>query len=525
LSKDQIDRFNQRYAEQREALKVSKDAINFDDPEVSMFVNPDDGGLPVRCVNKSTGDLEGCENDPVARALLHFMNASLKAEVPKDVPGMITGVFNVKDYAYCDADEIGFYGGDDEERKKRLAEEAASINTSLEPKDVGGLDKKSTLDIEFGADLNLPQPRDGGTLRVKAVFITPHNYTTALADRAFMTRITQQQQDPTHPIWKQLADRFPGVLRSNDAWDLESGDGANRQLEMPEPTPDVNVSVNMAPQPNGDKPTFNTFLQKTAARVASVPTRLFTLLNTSPNHPLNLFTRGCELSNATEGWLLGNCTPATAAPPKTAGIGDDQVASPSETSLCIEVFITDSQKLQQYAANIKQSLSSPAGRDLWDRYYAGYKRGGYQHLFGQCRIEGRVGTCYELVVDSLVDAQINPYLGIAIALNETGGLKSESISNEFGPHWGCGWDGTKITSGRIENKFNCMKGFFLDNQALSDDGSLTRYGYVGGYNNQNLSTIIRYIDRYADGPSYDGCARGDSSGGNTNAPGAPAVAQ
>lgn len=200
---------------------------------------------------------------------------------------------------------------------------------------------------------------------------------------------------------------------------------------------------------------------------------------------LSLHTTGSAIHTyiasckTTEDFLRGNCSGDPTAQGVDSGTGDG-------AKTCLNVR-EDSSALATYAQQLKSNLAGQAS--LWDAYYAGYLRGAPQHLFGTCV---GVTPCYNHIIDQAVANNLNPYLVIAIALNETGGFKSNN-ADQSGPHFGCGVDRERpgfISSGPIENKLNCMLGFFRDNASLSSDAALSKYGYANGARNQNLNKIV-----------------------------------
>jgi len=107
-------------------------------------------------------------------------------------------------------------------------------------------------------------------------------------------------------------------------------------------------------------------------------------------------------------------------------------------------------------------------------------------------------------------------------LNESGGL----ISNKpgfVGPHFGCGLGasdnpGQIIGDGTIENKLQCVLGFFQRNSIdtpAEADAALKTYGYANGTRQDNLVKIIGYLG----GSSTLNC--GEAGAATTNPYGQP----
>lgn len=196
----------------------------------------------------------------------------------------------------------------------------------------------------------------------------------------------------------------------------------------------------------------------------------------------------------TEEFLLGKCS-GNYSGGVAAGTSED-IAAGHSTSQCIEVWV-DGSDANRYANRLRSNLlwqqqpsDSFAG---WAAYYRGTPEN--QFLFGTCGGQ----RCYDYIIDQvLAQSDINPYLAIAIALNETGGLISNNPDGS-GPHFGC-------APGRhesIEIKLQCMidtLNNYRTRDTLNDNEALEKYGYVGGYNNSNLNKIIGILSNF----TYDG---------------------
>jgi len=118
-----------------------------------------------------------------------------------------------------------------------------------------------------------------------------------------------------------------------------------------------------------------------------------------------------------------------------------------------------------------------------------------QHLF-ENTCEGQV--CYEYIISQTTANPLcqgryfNPYIAIAIALNENGGLVSNLPDGSNIKHFGCdpfGRLGIGLTP--IE-KFRCMINTFSNscNNGLSEEEALERYGYNPSDNLNNLVNIL-----------------------------------
>jgi hypothetical protein len=175
---------------------------------------------------------------------------------------------------------------------------------------------------------------------------------------------------------------------------------------------------------------------------------------------------------------------------------------------CIEVWVSQDQA-NTFADAIAENLPLQKTATLhfagWEAYFRGVD--GIPYLF-EPACDGS-NKCYQYIIDRVLASPrsdglvVNPYLAIAIALNETGGLKSTDASaGHRGAHFGCGIssDGSGISQDTIENKLSCLMGYFQNNQSLNSNDSLKRYGYVNGNQNGHLTFIIDVVSNY----SYQG---------------------
>lgn len=208
------------------------------------------------------------------------------------------------------------------------------------------------------------------------------------------------------------------------------------------------------------------------------------------------YLRSCQ---TTEDFLLGRCSGGT-----QPGLGD-LPDSGDKSSQCLEVWVSPEQKTQ-YATVLRTNLpgqqSSTPRFAGWLRYFGVKTHPEYQHIYGTCGGQ----RCYEYVLNRILnESDINPYLAIAIAFNETGGLYSAK-PDQSGPHFGCApWRDESI-----EDKLSCMINTLngYRDSGLDSDAALRRYGYVHGYNNQNLNKLVGILSYW----NYQGkCGAEDSS--------------
>lgn len=176
--------------------------------------------------------------------------------------------------------------------------------------------------------------------------------------------------------------------------------------------------------------------------------------------------------------------------------------SPPPTAMCIETFVSP-ERAQTYAAQLRTTLPTQrfasASFAGWDAYFP---LPGRQHLFEQTCVDG-TQICYNYILNRVTGAGINPYLAIAIALNETGGLRSTAPDGSNIKHFGCDPFGDLSTqySNSIEDKLTCMINTFMNDRAKPADTLLREYGYANGANNQNLVKIIGILSNRQYNPS------------------------
>lgn len=117
--------------------------------------------------------------------------------------------------------------------------------------------------------------------------------------------------------------------------------------------------------------------------------------------------------------------------------------NPVPPGSCGLTYVTAADAVK-YGEELKRSLPNQikrvSGFAGWEAYFQGYYPGQTQQLFAAC---GGDPKCYNFVIDTAVntpicnaDTRLNPYIAIAIALNETGGLKNEPGKNS-NQHFGC----------------------------------------------------------------------------------------
>ncbi len=118
-----------------------------------------------------------------------------------------------------------------------------------------------------------------------------------------------------------------------------------------------------------------------------------------------------------------------------------------------------------------------------------------QHLF-EISCNGQI--CYEYIIGQTVansrcgGRYFNPYVAIAIALNETGGLVSNLPDGSNIKHFGCDPFGRLGIGLTPVEKFQCMINTFSNscNNGLSEEEALRRYGYNPSDNLNNLVVIL-----------------------------------
>ncbi len=207
----------------------------------------------------------------------------------------------------------------------------------------------------------------------------------------------------------------------------------------------------------------------------------------------------------TEDFLLGRCD---------GGVQNDPSGSDGNSSQCLDVWV-DNDTARQYASELRQNL--PGQREPsptfagWRRYFGIKTHPEFQHIYETC---GGM-RCYEYVLNRVLnESNINPYLAIGIAFNETGGLYSAQ-PDKSGPHFGCApWRDESI-----EDKVSCFidtLNNYQDRDKLDDDGALLKYGYVKGERNKNLNKIISILSKFTYRGTCDDNSSDSTTEGNTN---------
>jgi hypothetical protein len=254
-----------------------------------------------------------------------------------------------------------------------------------------------------------------------------------------------------------------------------------------------------AKDPANGKELTSPLMWQVAGSVANIPTRVFAFITNKIGSKMYNFTLGCKGEYGTENWLLGNCTPVAS----TDSPGVTPFPSTPVGGQCIDFKVSDSfadQAEQVLTQNIPAQQHQSSTFAGWDRYFSVADEPTIQHLFYPDCQGGQY--CYSYILNTIKSADIggkrlNPYLVMAIALNETGGLISRK-PGFIGPHFGCGIGpsdnpGQIISDGSIESKLQCLIGFFKANENLSANDALSKYGYSNGARNGNLVKIANII--------------------------------
>jgi len=462
--------------------------------------------LPIKC--RSANDTYG-ECDTVAKSLISFINASAAVATPDNTNSVRQ--YNPAWSVACQANEEDFYPNKfNDSKEDRIAEVANTIGSDLASRDVGIYEKKTTAKAEVEQnvnDINGPLGPSVGTTQL--FFVTPHYYNLIYAQESFLSFLDLDQR-----VAAFRSNNFNAVLKTGDIDSYKNAGESQRVLRAGTPTPTTRPGVNpplvetgqtVSIELNRDKfegeDRRNPLMWQMAGSIANAPTRLLTLVYGDQTSDFYEFTLRCTGETATEDWLLGKCnTPYVPNPIPEASIPPDEVS-------CVEVWMKDkdgktaAERRQEFAERINTYL--PKQETKYLNPTTGYKFGGWrayfsaqagtQHLFMSSCTGNRL--CYEYILNRIMnETDLNPYLAIAIALNETGGLIS-TRSNFAGRHFGCGVDPTGvdvISTSTIEEKLSCMIGAFNNYKAQgkSDNEALTTYGYSLGYNNRNLRKII-----------------------------------
>lgn len=197
-----------------------------------------------------------------------------------------------------------------------------------------------------------------------------------------------------------------------------------------------------------------------------------------------------------ENYWIG--TPCTSLEAETVG---ETVAATTITDVCVNIWPTTAEA-KRLGEELKAILGTQEQKDLWNRYFR--RPPGTPYLFETLPECGNK-KCYEFVIDRAVattlndGTSINPYLAIAIALNETGGLRSDK-PDRSGNHFGCGVDSTgHVKPDTIPNKLTCMVNAiksYKDTRNLDNTAALKRYGYADG--GRDLMTRMHLVNKNYD---------------------------
>jgi len=493
---------------------------------------------PIKCrSSKGVYSVDACDN--IARALVTFINASTvlpaqgQGDSGQSLHREVSPARGWLPANQCAVDEKDLYGNALHTEKPvaakyQVAEEGKTIGSKLESKiQVGKYVKKTDAAAEVSANIRMvagdsvadPQANNFGSTHV--FFISPHNYTLMYAQNAFLSMLTTDQQK-----WVLDNKDFNSVLKTTGV-DSYSGSkdvstycvakGTQTPIACPSASDTVtqydriDVSAEMKRAQEHDKELTSPIMWQTAGNVANFPTRLFTLLTNPPDNPTYQMTIGCTGPNATELWLQGKCKPVTTPVP-----GSTPIPSPAPTGQCIDVWVSQAQA-QAAAAQMKKDLPGQqfstnqfAG---WSAYFSAAANPTSQHIFYNDCDSGK--SCINYVLDRVTtETEINPYLIMAMAFNESGGLISKE-PGFVGPHFGCGIDRSRpgyISNDTIENKLECAMGFFARNRSLTSEEALRLYGYSNANRNNNLNTIIKYLSN----GTYTGTCDVSGSGEGTS---------
>lgn len=480
------------------------------------------GQKPIRCRSeKGVYSAAACDN--IAKALITFINSSTVVPV---TPGegengsSLTRQFSPPrgwlPASKCEVFEKDLYGNSvmnqtpavPEEYRK--AEQANSIGSKLEARNVGQYnDKHKEAAAEYTVNVpNLtgdPAPRAADFGHTQVFFISPHNYTLLYAQNAMLSMLTLDQKEAFlknkdfNSVLKTTGlDRFTSGREESSYWTAKgTGEGGPLVSKETPGAEEHKVSVDMKRRLENGKELDSPLLWQVAGSIANIPTRVFTFVTEKIGSPKYNYALGCTGDHATEDWLLGKCKEVSSENPGATPIPQD--TNPS--GQCVQVKVDDTTASAADAA-IRASLPGQQHQSPtfagWDRYYSIEDRPQDQHLFYPDCQGGQY--CYSYILNTIRGTGLNPYLIMAIAMNETGGL----ISNKpgfVGPHFGCGLGasdnpGQIIGDGSIESKLQCVLGFFERNSIdtpAEADAALKKYGYRNGVKEDNLVKIIGYL--------------------------------
>lgn len=104
--------------------------------------------------------------------------------------------------------------------------------------------------------------------------------------------------------------------------------------------------------------------------------------------------------------------------------------------------------------------------------------------------------CYDYIINQVTAAPrcqgkyLNPYLAIAISLNEDGGLVSNKQDGTNIKHFGCDPYGTQGIANTVEAKLSCMITTLANDCSKTEAAALSEYGYLSGGNLNNLVGLL-----------------------------------
>lgn len=195
-------------------------------------------------------------------------------------------------------------------------------------------------------------------------------------------------------------------------------------------------------------------------------------------------------------WLGRPCTTVEA---EAAG---ESVIQPGQ-DVCFNFWPTTAEA-NRLAGELKSILATEEQKALWTRYFQ--RPPGIPYLF-ETLPECDNKKCFEYVIDKTLETKLNdgttlnPYMAIGIALNETGGLRSDK-EDHSGNHFGCGVNSEgRVKSDTIPNKLNCMLRTlksYKEERQLDNVASMKRYGYKTQLEQQGLLTRIRLVNNNYD---------------------------
>ena len=442
----------------------------------------------VRC-RTATGEYTPCNstNDPLHESLITFINANSALS-----PQNLTPAWGLP----CDADEADFYP-DPEKKPAEEVGDSGSIGSDLKAEDVGNYTKKTEAVVEIQGqvrDMSKDVKREAGKTAI--FFITPHNYNLQYAQSAFLSLLSPEQQQQL----KESAE-FPPVLRTGTVANIAENptfaskrgttppasgapSGSGAPSSPPQDDVTVKLSLGLLPDQKGEERKIPVLWQS-AGHIASLPTRLFTLLSTSINEEVNQYTRGCKGPTATLDWLQGNCEAEDVAQEDTGEDSYDQSAqycidwkpqastiaaikSAAQSRLAGFGYTTPFRRdTDYYQARYQQvlsvnsqgitvaSLGDPTNANYFEDFYGG-GRALLWTRHPQCG--GKI--CYDYIMDTCAAAGYNPALCVAMNLSESGGSNWIRFPGSY--DFGC----LSATPNSISSGLDCIVNKFFGRTAL-----------------------------------------------------------